>query len=125
MVLLCRHALERQSSSATKAVGTWAEALLEALRERAAAEVVAAPWEEGVGGERVLYVETNRLQVDRLRRETTESKRKAAADKRKQILKSMGMAVSPPGASRSGKVTCSTPPIPSDQAMRGGVLHCR
>ena len=33
------HALERQSSSATKAIGTWAEALLEVLRERAAAEV--------------------------------------------------------------------------------------
>jgi len=70
------HALERQSSSATKAVGTWAEALLEALRERAAAE------------------------VDRLRRETTESKRKAAADKRKQILKSMGMAVSSTGKAK-------------------------
>uniref|UniRef100_A0A7S3AUZ1 E3 ubiquitin ligase UBR4 C-terminal domain-containing protein n=1 Tax=Haptolina ericina TaxID=156174 RepID=A0A7S3AUZ1_9EUKA len=63
------HALERQSSSATKATGTWAEALLEALRERAAAE------------------------VDRLRRATSESKRKAALDKRQQILKSMGMAV--------------------------------
>ena len=63
------HALERQSSSASKAVGTWAEALLEALRERAAAE------------------------VDRLRRATSDSKRKAALDKRQQILKSMGMAV--------------------------------
>jgi hypothetical protein len=52
------HALERQSSSASKAIGTLAESLLEALRERAAAD------------------------VDQLRRETTESKRKAALDKR-------------------------------------------
>ena len=63
------HALERQSSSASKAVGTWAEALLEVLRERAAAE------------------------VDQLRKATSESKRKAALDKRKQILQSMGMKV--------------------------------
>ena len=61
------HALERQSSSASKAIGTLAESLLEALRERAAAD------------------------VDRLRRETTETKRKAALDKRKRMLKSMGM----------------------------------
>jgi len=61
------HALERQSSSASKAIGTLAESLLEALRERAAAD------------------------VDQLRRETTESKRKAALDKRQRMLKSMGM----------------------------------
>jgi len=61
------HALERQSSSASKAIGTLAESLLEALRERAAAD------------------------VDRLRQETIESKRKAALDKRQRMLKAMGM----------------------------------
>jgi len=74
------HALERQSSSASKAIGTWAEALLEALRERAAAE------------------------VDRLRRATLETKRKAALDKRQQILSSMGMKVKEVGDSDGNTV---------------------
>ena len=82
------HALERQSSSASKAIGTLAESLLEALRERAAAD------------------------VDRLRRETTESKRKAALDKRQRMLKKMGMAVSPDSGG-VGKVIVSQHVSPS------------
>ena len=76
------HALERQSSSASKAIGTLAESLLEALRERAAAD------------------------VDRLRQATHESKRKAALDKRQRILQSMGMGIASPekDGGGSGKV---------------------
>ena len=72
------HALERQSSSASKAIGTLAESLLEALRERAAAD------------------------VDRLRKATSESKRKAALDKRQRILQSMGMGIAKESKSGSG-----------------------
>ena len=64
------HALEGQSSSASKAIGTLAESLLEALKESAQAAA----------------------EVDRLRQATQDSKRKAALDKRQQILASMGMA---------------------------------
>ena len=85
------HALERQSSSASKAIGTLAESLLEALRERAAAD------------------------VDQLRQATQEAKRKAARDKRAKILQSMGMGIKkpPPGAaggtsSSGGKVIVAT-----------------
>ena len=77
-----------QSSSASKAIGTLAESLLEALRERAAAD------------------------VDRLRKATSESKRKAAADKRQRMLQSMGMKADQGGG---GKV------IVASKAMRAAV----
>ena len=64
------HALEGHSSSATKAIGTLAESLLEALRECEAAAAA----------------------VDQLRQASATAKRKAALDKRQQILASMGMA---------------------------------
>jgi hypothetical protein len=71
-VMLRVHALERQSSSAAKAIGAWAEALLENLREAGQS-----------------------AKVDELRRSTLASKRKAALDKRQRILQSMGMAQAP------------------------------
>ena len=63
------HALEQHSSSASKAIGTWAEALLEAMRDAGLAAT-----------------------VDRLRQSTQASKRKAALDQRQRILSSMGMS---------------------------------
>ncbi len=64
------HALEGKAIGTGKALGSLAESLLEVLRE---SEQAAA-------------------QVDQLRQATQDSKRKAARDKRQQILDSMGMA---------------------------------
>ena len=78
------HALEGQSSSASKAVGALAEALLEALKEQ----------------------ESAAAEVDRLRRATQDSKREAALKKRQKMLKSMGMSTQ--GGKSSKKVVVSS-----------------
>ena len=94
---------------------SWAAAAFRRGAARTQAMREAAAWREGAAarraevplrGEAALIgaaMERAAAEVDRLRRETSESKRKAAADKRQQILRSMGMAVSPEAAGASGK----------------------